>query len=329
MALTEWYADYGLSSRTTARRAQLELAREDDRIFSVENDLGLPAVPFDKEFPDRYLQVGIAEADQIGIAAGMAVRGKIPFVNTFAVFGTMRACEQLRLDVCYNGAPVKVVGYYTGLSGGYAGPSHQCVEDIALTTAMPGMTVLSPADAYETYLAVRAAAAHPGPVYLRASRGPTPAVYGAYRSPVEFRIGEAVVLRDNGDTGEATADVSILATGCQIVPMALEAAELLADNGIRARVVNVHTLKPLDRAAILAEARRSRLLVTYEDHNRVGGLGSLVAATVLGAHPVPVLSFGVPDQYCAQTAEYDEMLVRYGLGPAQVTTAVLRWLSQH
>ncbi|MGC7094466.1 transketolase family protein [Amycolatopsis lurida] len=322
-ALTEWYTEYGLSSRVTARRAQLELAREDDRIFSVENDLGLPAVPFDKEFPDRYLQAGIAEADQIGIAAGLATRGKVPFVNTFAVFGTMRGCEQLRLDVCYNGAPVKVVGYYTGLSGGYAGPSHQCVEDIAVTTAMPGMTVLSPADAYETYLAVKAAAAHPGPVYLRASRGPTPAVYD---SPAEFRIGEAVVLRD---TGGEPSDVSILATGCQIVPMALTAAELLASNGIQARVVNVHTLKPLDRVAILAEARRSRLLVTYEDHNRIGGLGSAVAGVVLAGHPVPVLRFGVPDQYCAQTAEYEEMLERYGLGPATVNAAVLRWLSAH
>lgn len=324
--LAEWYATYGLSSRVTCRRAQLELAREDDRIFSVENDLGLPEVPFDKEFPDRYLSAGIAEADQIGIAAGLAARGKIPFVNTFAVFGTMRACEQLRLDVCYNGANVKVMGYYTGLSGGYAGPSHQCIEDIAITRAMPGMTVLSPADAYETYLATRAAAVHPGPVYIRASRGPTPAVYD---QPVEFRIGEAVVLNDGGVTGTDPVDVSILATGCQIVPMALKAAELLASNGVRARVVNVHTLKPLDETAIIAEARRARLLVTYEDHNRIGGLGSAVSAAVLGEHPVPVLSFGVPDQYCVQTAEYDQMLVRYGLGPDNINSAVLRWLSQN
>lgn len=322
-AMTEWYTEYGLSSRVTARRAQLDLAREDNRIYSVENDLGLPEVPFDKEFPERYLQAGIAEADQIGIAAGLAMRGKVPFVNTFAVFGTMRGCEQLRLDVCYNGAPVKLVGYYTGLSGGYAGPSHQCVEDIAVTTAMPGMTVLSPADAYETYLAVKAAAAHPGPVYVRASRGPTPAVHDR---TAEFRIGEAVVLRD---TGGEPSDVSILATGCQIVPMALKTADLLAENGVRARVVNVHTLKPLDRVAILAEARRSKLLVTYEDHNRIGGLGSAVAGVVLAEHPTPVLGFGVPDQYCAQTAEYDEMLERYGLGPARVSAAVLRWLSVH
>jgi transketolase len=324
--LTDWYTEYGRSSRVTCRRAQLELARDDDRIFSVENDLGLPDVPFDKEFPERYIQVGIAEADQVGIAAGLAVRGKIPFVNTFAVFGTMRACEQVRIDVCYNGANVKMMGYYTGLSGAFAGPSHQSVEDIAVTRAMPGLTVLSPADAYETYLATRAAALHPGPVYLRASRGPTPAVYD---EPVDFRIGEAVVLRDGGAVGDEPVDVSILATGCQIVPMAIQAAERLAGDGVAARVVNVHTLKPLDEAAITAEAKRSRLLVTYEDHNRIGGLGSAVAAVVLARHPVPVLRFGVPDQYCAQTAEYDQMLVRYGLGPDHVRTAVLRWLSQH
>ncbi|HEY0166445.1 MAG TPA: transketolase C-terminal domain-containing protein [Jatrophihabitans sp.] len=324
--LADWHARYGLSSRAACRHAQLELARVDDRIFSVENDLGMPEVPFDKEFPDRYLQVGIAEANQVGIAAGLAVGGKIPFVNTFAVFGVMRACEQLRIDVAYNQANVKVIGYYTGLSGGYAGPSHQCVEDIAITRALPGMTVLSPADAYETYLATFAAAAHPGPVYLRASRGPTPAVY---TSPTEFHIGKAVVLRDGGVTGDEPVDVSILATGCQIVPMALQAADLLAEHGVRCRVLNIHTLKPLDEAAITAEARRSRLLVTYEDHSQIGGLGSAVASVVLARHPAPVLSFGVQDQYCTQTAEYDQMLVRYGLGPEQVNLAVRRWLSQH
>jgi transketolase len=320
--LTDWYAHYGLSSRATCRIAQLELARTDDRIFSIENDLGMPDVPFDKEFPDRYLQVGIAEADQIGIAAGLAISGKVPFVNTFAVFATMRACEQLRIDAAYNGAAIKVMGYYTGLSGGYAGPTHQCIEDIAITRALPGMTVLSPADAYETYQATLAAAAHPGPVYLRASRGPTPAVYQA---PTEFRIGEAVLLR--GDDGPS--DVSILATGCQIVPMALQAAELLAEQGVRCRVLNVHTLKPLDEAAVIAEARRSRLLVSYEDHNRVGGLGSAVASVVLRHQPVPLICFGVPDQYCTQTAEYEDMLIRYGLGPQHIDSAVRRWLSRH
>jgi transketolase len=316
--LDAWYAEYGLNSRVTSRRAQLELARDDERIFSVENDLGLPDVPFDKELPDRYLQVGIAEATQIGVAAGLAMVGKVPFVNTFAVFATTRACEQLRLDVGYNGANVKIVGYYTGLSGGHAGPTHHSIEDIAVTRAIPGMTVLSPADAYETYQAVRAAAAHPGPVYVRASRADTPAVY---RQPFEFRIGPAVRLRD-GD------DVTIVATGCLMVAEALRLAELLAGDGVECRVINVHTLKPLDRPELLAAARQTRLLVTYEDHNVVNGLGSAVAALVSGEHPVPVLRYGVPDQFCAKTDEYEQMPARYGFGVEQVREGVHRWLER-
>jgi transketolase len=316
-ALTGWHAEYGLSSRTTCRRAQLELARADPRVLSVENDLGLPDVPFGTELPGQYLQVGIAEANLLGIAAGLAMRGNVPFVNTFAAFATYRACEQLRLDVAYQGANVKVIGYYTGLSGGHAGPTHACTEDIAITRAIPGLTVLSPADAYETYLATKAAAAHPGPVYLRASRAATPAVY---QQEYDFQIGTAVPLRD-GD------DVTIIATGCLLVGEALRVAEKLAAEGIECRVLNVHTLKPLDTAAILAAARGSRLLVTYEDHNVVGGLGSAVASLVLQHHPTPVLSYGVPDRFCAQTAEYEDMPARYGFGVDDVCEGVRQWLA--
>lgn len=308
-----WAAGYGKSSRVTARRAQLELARSDERIFSLENDLALPEVPFGTEFPDRFIQVGIAEADLIGSAAGLALRGKLPFVNTFAVFATMRACEQFRLDISYPNLNVKVIGYYTGLSGGFAGPTHHCVEDIAVTTALPNVTVLSPADAYETYLAVRAAAVHDGPVYLRASRGDTPLVY---RDEHEFRIGEAVTLAD----GE---DLTIIATGCQIVPNALRVAKMLGEHGISCRVLNVHTIKPLDRAAVLRAARETGLIVTYEDHSVFGGLGTAVAATVLAEHPVPVLRFGVPDRFCTRTADYAEIIDLHGFGPAHVRDAVL------
>jgi transketolase len=316
--LDTWHAEYGLNSRVTSRRAQLEMAREDDRIFSVENDLGLPDVPFDKELPDRYLQVGIAEATQMGVAAGLAMRGKVPFVNTFATFATMRACEQLRLDIGYNNANVKIVGYYTGLSGGHAGPTHHCIEDIAITRAIPGLTVLSPADAYEMYYAIRAAAAHPGPVYVRASRAATPAVY---QQPYEYRIGPVMRLRD-GD------DVTIVATGCLMVAEALRVAELLAGDGVACRVLNVHTLKPLDRPELLAAARETRLLVTYEDHNVVNGLGSAVAALVAEEHPVPVLRYGVPDKFCSKTDEYEQMPAMYGFGVEQVREGVHRWLER-
>lgn len=312
--LSSWADTYGTNSRVTARVAQLDLARADDRVFSVENDLALPSVPFGKEFPDRFLQIGIAEANLMGVAAGLAMRGHIPFVNTFATFAATRACEQLRVELAYPRTNVKVVGYYTGLSGGFAGPTHHSIEDIAVTRALPGFTVLSPADAYEAYQAIWAAAAHDGPVYIRASRAETPLVH---RRETEFRIGEAVTLAE-GD------DVTIIATGCLLVARALEAAELLAECGISCRVVNMHTLKPLDEQAIVAAARDTGLIVTYEDHNSLGGLGSAVAGVVLANEPVPVLRFGVPDQFCSPGAEYEDILDQIGLSPRDVVRAVLR-----
>jgi len=311
-----FYDTYGTNSRVTARIAQLELARRDERIFSVEDDLGLPEVAFDKEFPERYVQAGIAEADQLGIAVGLAMRGNVPFVNTFAAFATMRACEQLRLDIAYNQANVKVIGYYAGLSGGYAGPTHHSIEDIAVTRAIPGITVLSPADAYEAYRAVFAAAEHDGPVYIRASRSDTPAVHD---TEAPFVIGRAIRLRDGGD-------VTIIATGCLMVANALRAADALATWGIAARVIDMHTLKPLDDQAVLEAAADTGLIATYEDHSVVGGLGSAVAAVVLDGHPVPVLPFGVRDEFCSRTAEYAEMVMDYDFGPRSVAEVIRRRL---
>ncbi|KAA9159610.1 transketolase family protein [Amycolatopsis acidicola] len=315
MTLADWYAEHGLSSRVTSRQAQLDLARLNERVFSVEGDLGLPAVPFGKEFPARYLQLGIAEADLVSVACGMAMAGKVPFVNTFAAFAVLRACEQIRLDAAYAGSNVKIAGYYTGLSGGYAGPSHSCLEDIAITRAIPDLVVVSPADAYEAYRATVAAFRHDGPVYLRLSRGDTPPVYSEH---YEFTLGRAVTLAE----GTGSPDVAIIATGCQIVPQALEAAGLLGEYGLRVRVLNMHTLKPLDTKAIVDAARVARLVVTYEDHNIHGGLGSAVASTLLTRHPAPLLRFAVPDVFCTDTAEYPEMLARYGLSAEHVRDGV-------
>jgi transketolase len=311
-----FYDAYGTNSRVTARIAQLELARRDERIFSVEDDLGLPDVPFDKEFPERYVQAGIAEADQLGIAAGLAMHGKVPFVNTFAAFATMRACEQLRLDIAYNRANVKIVGYYAGLSGGYAGPTHHCIEDIAITRAIPGITVMSPADSYEAYQAVYAAAEHDGPVYIRASRSETPPVHD---TEAPFVMGRAIRLREG-------RDVTIIGTGCLMVANALASADILAGCGIAARVIDMHTVKPLDEDAILAAAADTGLIATYEDHTVAGGLGSAVASVVLAGHPVPVLPFGVRDEFCSRTAEYAEMLTDYGIGPQSMADVIRRRL---
>ncbi len=315
--LTPWFDEHGLNSRTACRRAQLELARENDRIFSLEGDLALPQVPFDRELPERFLQLGIAEANLVGVAAGLSMRGIVPFVNTFASFATMRACEQVRLDVAYHASNVKIVGYYAGLSGGWTGPSHHCNEDIAIMRVLPNMTVLSPSDAYETYQATIAAAQHDGPVYLRTGRADTPRVHEHARP---FQIGRAICLRDGGD-------VTIAATGCGLVAEAVVAAELLARlDGIAARVLAVHTIKPLDEEAIIAAASATGCIVTLEDHSVIGGLGSAVASVVAEHHPVPVARLGIRDQFCVRCDEHEAMLALHGLTAQGARSEVLRRL---
>ena len=313
----EWIARYTLSSRTACRMAQLDLAQEEERVFSLEGDLGQYTVPFHLEHPRRFLQIGIAEADLVGTAAGLAKAGKIPFVNSFAAFLSMRACEQVRLDVAYHRANVKLVGYYAGVSGGPAASTHHCIEDLAILRAMPNLTLVAPADSVETYKAVWAAAAWDGPVYLRVGRAETPQVYfGDY----EFAIGRAVQLAD-GD------DVALLATGNQMVAEAVVAAARLAAEGIGARVLNLHTVKPLDREAVLAAARETGALVTVEDHNVLGGLGGAVAELIAGEAPAPLVRVGLQDRFCDVVGPYEEMIPYYGLDAAGIAAAAHRALA--
>jgi len=310
-------AEYGLSSRVVCRRAQLEIARQDPRVFSLEGDLALAAVPFDQDLPERFLQLGIAEADLVGSAAGLAMRGKIPFVNSFATFLATRACEQVRLDVAYHRANVKLVGYYCGLTGGWAGSTHHCVEDLAILRALPNMVVLAPADSVETYKATWAAAVHQGPVYLRVGRAETPQVY---HRDYDFVVGKAVELRAGGD-------LTLLAAGNQMVWEALQAAELLRGDGIDSRVLNLHTIKPLDRQAVVSAARETGALVTVEDHNVVGGLGEAVAEVVLQEAPVPVVRVGVPDCFCEEVDDFEKMLTLYGMDRRAIAAAARRALA--
>ncbi|HEV7516785.1 MAG TPA: transketolase C-terminal domain-containing protein [Thermoanaerobaculia bacterium] len=314
----EWIAEYTLSTRTVCRKAQLDIARTDERVFSVEGDLGQYTVPFHSEFPRRFLQMGIAEADMVGTAAGLAMRGKIPFVNSFAAFLAMRACEQVRLDVAYHKTNVKLVGSYAGISGGPAAPTHHSVEDLAILRAMPNLVLLSPADAVEAYKATWAAYAHHGPVYLRVGRAETPQVYfGDY----EFAIGKAVRLREG-------ADITLIASGSRMVWEALEASGQLAAEGIGARVLNLHTVKPLDGEAILAAARETGAIVTVEDHNVHGGVGCAVAEVVLSEHPVPVVRVGLPDLFCEEVGPYEEMLPVYRMDARAVVAAAHRALAK-
>lgn len=312
--MTDWYATHGLSSRATCRQAQLDLAAENPLVYSLEGDLAMPSVPFHLRFPDRFRQLGIAEQDLVGAAVGMAMRGKIPFVNSFAGFLALRACEQIRLDVGYARANVKLAGSYTGISGGAAGPTHHCEVDIAVLRAIPNMVILSPADSWETYQATLAAAAYDGPVYIRVGRAETAAVYSDDLRPATFEIGKAVQLLDG-------RDLTIIATGNQVVWEALQAARRLADQGIQARVLNIHTIKPLDEAAILAAARETGAILTVEEHNHHGGLGAAVAQLVLGHHPVPVHRIGIQDRFCSVVGPYEEMLPVYGLDSLTIQRA--------
>jgi transketolase len=312
----EWLALYTHSTRAACRKAQLDLARVDERVFSLEGDLAMPSVPFHLEFPDRFLQLGIAEASLVGTAAGLARRGKIPFVNSFAAFLSMRACEQVRLDVAYHRANVKLVGAYAGISGGPAATTHHCIEDLAILRSMPNLVILSPADSVETWKATWAAAAWDGPVYIRVGRAETPQVYDR---DYDFAIGKAVQLADGGD-------VALIATGSQMVWEALQAAARLRQEGIGCRVVNVHTIKPLDREAIAAAARDTGAVVTLEDHNVHGGLGCAVAEVVAEEAPAPVVRLGLQDLYCDRIGPYEEMLPVYGMDAAAVAAAARRAL---
>ncbi len=313
----EWIAAYTLSSRTACRKAQLDLARVEERVFSLEGDLGQYNVPFHREFPDRFLQIGIAEGDLVGAAVGMAMRGKIPFVNSFAAFLSMRACEQVRFDVAAQGANVKLAGHVAGLSACFAGSTHHCIEDLAILRAMPNLVILSPADAVETYKATWAAAAWDGPVYLRVGRAETPQVYFA---DYELTIGKAVRLTE----GE---DLAILATGCQMVAEAVLAARRLRESGIGARVLNVHTVQPLDREAILAAATTGAV-VTVEEHNVLGGLGGAVAEILAQESPVPLIRLGIDDRFCDAVGPYEEMVAWYGLDAAAIEAAAHRALER-
>ena len=277
-----------------------ERARTDDRIFTVDAEGIWMVANFRNAFPDRAIQVGIAEQNMIGIAAGLAAKGKNVFANCMATFQTMRACEQIKADVIYNRFYIKLVSTFSGVLGGPYGATHHALEDIAITRAIPDIDVVVPADAIETAQAVNAMIDHPGCVYLRLGYG-TPINAEDYR----FRMGRAVTLRPGGD-------VTLMATG-SMVARSLAAAELLADRGVDARVLNIHTIKPIDREAITQAARETSGIVTVEEHSVIGGLGSAVAEVVAEECPTYVQRIGMPDTLCRIVGQYDEILEHYGL----------------
>ena len=292
-----------------------ELGAELPELVVLDADLAAcsKTAPFIERFPGRHYNVGIHECNMVGVAAGMAACGKIPFVNSFGMFTAGRAYDQIRNAVVYPGLNVKVVGFYSGLSNGEDGPTHQCVEDLALMRAVPNMVVMCPCDANEAALMTEAAAKHSGPCFIRMGRGPVETVteFEGYK----FEIGKGVVMRPG-------RDAAIIATG-NMVATALKAAALLEAEGLDVRVIDMHTIKPIDRRLVLEAARETGAIVTSEEHNVLGGLGGAVAEVVGEEYPVPVLRHGMRDCF-GKSGKHDDVLALFGLTETVLADTVRR-----
>lgn len=296
-----------IAIRDAYGEALAKLGAVNPKVIALEADVGSSSksIIFGKKFPERYYNVGISELDMSAMAAGFAGCGLIPFANTFAVFMTLRGGDPINSMIGYDNLNVKLAGTYAGLSDSYDGASHHATGDIALLRAIPNLTIISVCDAVETEKAVFAAAAHNGPVYLRLSRAPAPVLFDeAY----PFQIGKGVVM-------QAGTDVTIAATG-YMVHKALEAAALLGKEGISARVLNIHTIKPLDEDLIIASAYQTGAFVTVEEHSVFGGLGSAVAEVLSQHFPVPLVRIGLTGY--AESGDYEQLLQKYGLDAAAI-----------
>jgi transketolase len=281
----------------------------DSKIVVLDADLSKSTKTdtFKKKYPERFINMGIAEGNMMAVAAGISTCGKTVFASTFAIFASERACEQVRNSICYPALNVKIGATHAGLSVGEDGASHQCNEDIAIMRALPNMTVISPADGVEARHAVKAAIEHSGPVYLRLGRLAVPVIND--ESSYNFELGKGIVLSEG-------SDVTIIATGL-MVHTALEANELLKKEGIKARIINIHTIKPIDRDLIIKAAKETGAIVTAEEHNIIGGLGSAVAEVVVENYPVPVKIVGVKDKF-GRSGKPDRILDMYGLTPQSI-----------
>jgi len=300
-----------VSLRETYGKTLVELGRENPDIVVLDADLSQSTMTcfFAREFPERFFDCGIAEQNMVGIAAGLAASGKIPFASTFAVFAPGRCFDQIRMSVAQPGLNVKIVATHGGISIGEDGTSHQAIEDLALVGSLPGFTIVVPADAIEAAQTVRVAAATRGPFYIRLPRPKLPLLFAESH---RFELGKAVTIRSG-------KDATIIAIGI-MVAMALEAADSLQRDGIDCRVLNMPTLKPIDKAAII-EATETGAIVTAEEHLEHGGLGSAVARVVAGHRPVPIEFVAIKDIY-AKSGKPAELLQEYGLTVKDIEQAV-------
>ena len=296
----------------------LEAARENENIVGLCADLtgSLKMNAFENEFPERFFQVGISEANMMSMAAGMTIGGKIPFTGTFANFSTSRVYDQIRQSIAYSSKNVKICASHAGLTLGEDGATHQVLEDIGMMKMLPGMVVINPCDYNQTKAATIAIAKHDGPVYLRFGRPKMPVF-----TPVdqEFKIGEAVMLNEG-------TDVTIVATG-HLVWEAIEAGHILAEMGINAEVINIHTIKPLDASAILKSVEKTGCIVTAEEHQMNGGLGDSIAQLLARKRPAPIEMVAVNDSF-GESGKPSDLMEKYGLTRSDIVKSVKKVLTR-
>jgi len=296
----------------------LELGKRNPKVVALCADLtgSLKMDAFQKEFPERFFQVGIAEANMMGVAAGMTIGGYIPFTGTFANFSTGRVYDQIRQSIAYSGKNVKICASHAGITLGEDGATHQILEDIGLMKMLPGMTVINPCDFNQTKMATIAIADHEGPVYLRFGR---PAIPNFTSTSEPFVIGKALMLNEG-------TDVSIFATG-HLVWKAIEAGHKLAEQGISAEIINTHTIKPLDKEAILTSVSKTRCVVTAEEHQLNGGLGDSICQLLASTIPLPVEMVGVNDSF-GESGTPNELMKKYGLESENIVEAALKVIAR-
>jgi len=296
----------------------VELGKKNDKVFVLGADTvsSVAINGFQKEFPDRFANVGIAEVNLLGMAAGLAVAGFVPFVSTYGVFASGRPWEQIRTTICYSNLNVKIGGSHSGLMVGPDGATHQALEEISIMRCLPNMTVLVPCDLIETKKATIAAADYNGPVYIRYGRENVPIIT---EEKTEFKIGKAIKMKEG-------KDVCIMACGSMVYE-SLMAAEILEKEGIKARVLNIHTIKPIDKQAIIEAAKDCGAIVTAEEHQLFGGFGSAVAEVVVANCPVPMEFVGVNDTF-GESGKPADLIVKYGLKDVNIAQAVRKVLKR-
>jgi transketolase len=308
-----------IATREAYGKVLVDLGKQNEDIVVLDADLSksTKTSSFGKVFPNRFFNMGISEQNLMGTAAGLAASGKIPFASTFAMFATGRAFEIIRNSICYPKLNVKVCATHAGITVGEDGASHQALEDIACMRAIPNMTVINPADAISAEALIYAASEYKGPVYIRLGRAKVPVIYN--KEDYEFEIGKGIEVKEG-------QDVTIIATGI-MVDKALKAREDLLKEGISARVIDIHTIKPIDKDIIIKATKETKAIVTVEEHNILGGLGSAVAEVVVENSPVPMKMIGINDTF-GESGKPDQLLEKYGLTQENIFNKVKELLNK-